>query len=86
MVHRVVSLSLVLLLTFVLVAASGADEPQRKTIFYNVTTSDTWAAGMALGQASMALKKWLRSGRLSQRARCLSGGQVASSGYLQRYR
>ena len=56
MVRRVVSLFLVLLLTFVAVAASGADEPQRKTIFYNVTTSDTWAAGMALGQASMALK------------------------------
>jgi predicted peroxiredoxin len=31
-----------------------ADE--QKTIFYNVTTDEAWAAGMALGQANKALE------------------------------
>jgi predicted peroxiredoxin len=29
---------------------------EKKTIFYNVTTDDSWASGMATGQAAMALK------------------------------
>jgi len=32
-----------------------ADEHQR-TFFYNITTDDTWAAGMAAGQANKALE------------------------------
>ena len=28
---------------------------EKKTIFYNITSDDTWAAGMALGQANKAL-------------------------------
>lgn len=31
-----------------------ADEDDPKTLFYNLTTDESWAAGMALGQASMA--------------------------------
>ena len=33
-----------------------ADEHAKKTIFYNITSDDTWAAGMATGQASKALE------------------------------
>jgi len=42
---------LVLLGTVPAFAGDGA-----KTLFYNVTTDDEWAAGMALGQAGMARK------------------------------
>ncbi len=45
---------LVFLVLFSTTAPLFADE--QKTIFYNVTTDEAWAAGMALGQASGALK------------------------------
>lgn len=39
----------------VLAAGVGADDgPTEKTIFYNLTTDESWSAGMALGQAAMA--------------------------------
>jgi len=34
---------------------ASADEGE-KTIFYNVTTDESWAAGMAMGQATKALE------------------------------
>ena len=46
-------LSLLLSAALVLGAAT-ADE--KKTIFYNLTTEEAWAAGMALGQANKALE------------------------------
>ena len=42
-------------LLFLFSTASFAAEDQ-KTIFYNVTTEEAWAAGMALGQATKALE------------------------------
>lgn len=48
------SLIVVLLLSITAVAPASADE--QKTIFYNVTTDEAWAAGMALGQANKALE------------------------------
>lgn len=47
------SLAVLFLLSMVAVAPVSADD--RKTIFYNVTTEDAWAAGMALGQANKAI-------------------------------
>ena len=44
--------SLILLAAFFAGAVSADDE---KTIFYNVTTEEAWAAGMAVGQATSAL-------------------------------
>lgn len=43
-----------LLLSIAAVAPVSADD--QKTIFYNVTTDEAWAAGMALGQANKALE------------------------------
>lgn len=54
--RRIRSIS-VLLLVALLVAASVAVAEDQKTIFYNVTTDDTWASGMALGQAAVAMKE-----------------------------
>ncbi len=51
--HQLFILSLALSLTFVLGTVS-ADE--KKTIFYNLTTDEAWAAGMAIGQATKALE------------------------------
>ncbi len=51
--HQLLILSVVLSLTLVLGTAS-ADE--KKTIFYNLTTDEAWAAGMAIGQATKALE------------------------------
>lgn len=48
------SLIVVLLLSVAAVVPALADE--QKTIFYNVTTDEAWAAGMALGQANKALE------------------------------
>jgi predicted peroxiredoxin len=45
---------IVLILSLVTVAAPASADEQ-KTIFYNVTTDEAWAAGMALGQANKAL-------------------------------
>ena len=45
--------ALMLLVALVAVPVS-ADE--KKTIFYNLTTDEAWAAGMALGQANKALE------------------------------
>ncbi len=44
--------SLVLLAVFLFGPASAQ---QKETIFYNITKEEAWAAGMALGQAHMAL-------------------------------
>lgn len=59
-VQRAVGVSLLLLLMVLSVAVARADESPSKTIFYNVTTSESWASGMALGQAGMALKNGYR--------------------------
>jgi predicted peroxiredoxin len=47
-----------ILLAVMLVAASAAvlADEDKKTIFYNLTTEEAWAAGMALGQANKALE------------------------------
>jgi predicted peroxiredoxin len=47
------SLAALVLLLAGTAASVSADE--QKTIFYNVTTDDAWAAGMALAQAGSAL-------------------------------
>jgi len=46
-------LSMILLAAFVLPATA---EEGKKTIFYNITTDEAWAGGMALGQANKALE------------------------------
>ena len=46
-------LSLIFSLALVSVTVSADD---KKTIFYNLTTEEAWAAGMALGQATKALE------------------------------
>ena len=46
-------LSFLLILSFTTPLAA---EEGSKTIFYNITTDDTWAGGMALGQANKALE------------------------------
>ena len=51
--HQLFILSLLLSVALVLGTVS-ADE--KKTIFYNLTTDEAWAAGMALGQATKALE------------------------------
>jgi predicted peroxiredoxin len=43
-----------LMLSFAAIAPVSADT--QKTIFYNLTTDEAWAAGMALGQADKALE------------------------------
>lgn len=48
-------LMLPLLLVILAVLPVSADE-NSKTIFYNITTDEAWAAGMALGQANKALE------------------------------
>ncbi len=48
------SMIVLLLLSVAAVAPVSADG--NKTIFYNVTTDEAWAAGMALGQANKALE------------------------------
>jgi predicted peroxiredoxin len=45
-----------LALCCLLLLSVDASAGQKKTIFYNVTTDETWAAGMATGQADMAMK------------------------------
>ena len=48
--------SLVVLLLLSVSASAFASEDEQKTIFYNVTTEEAWAGGMALGQANKALE------------------------------
>jgi predicted peroxiredoxin len=38
------------------VAAAASADRKGETIFYNVTTDEAWAAGMALGQATKAME------------------------------
>jgi predicted peroxiredoxin len=57
MTIRRLSLLLVLLVPLLLGAAAANAEETGKTIFYNVTTDEAWASGMALGQATMAKKE-----------------------------
>ena len=52
---RASSLLVFLFLSLMLVGSASAGTDDGKTIFYNVTTDDAWAAGMALGQANTAL-------------------------------
>lgn len=49
------TLYLCILLTLLLTLPVTADE-QKKTIFYNLTTDEAWAGGMALSQANKALE------------------------------
>jgi predicted peroxiredoxin len=49
------TLSIALLATALLFAAAASSADDQKTIFYNVTTDESWPAGMALGQAGKAL-------------------------------
>jgi predicted peroxiredoxin len=44
------------LLLIALLAAPAAVADEDKTFFYNVTTDETWSAGMALGQGLRALE------------------------------
>lgn len=37
-------------------AAPAMADADKRTFFYNITTDDTWAAGMAAGQANKALE------------------------------
>lgn len=48
-------LGVVFMLLIVAVTPLSADE--QESIFYNLTTDEAWKAGMALGQATNALKK-----------------------------
>lgn len=43
-------------LVFLFAMGTSASADEQKTIFYNVTTDEAWAAGMALGQANKALE------------------------------
>ena len=52
--HRLAAL-LIALTLLAAGPATRAEEPQ-KTIFYNVTTDEAWAAGMAMAQATKALE------------------------------
>jgi len=46
----------VLLGLFLLGTVPAFADDGTKTVFYNVTTDDSWSSGMALGQAAMARK------------------------------
>ena len=52
---RTQKLYLVSLFLLVALFAGIVSADDKKTIFYNVTTEEAWAAGMALGQANSAL-------------------------------
>ena len=47
--------SVIVLILLAVAVAAPASADEQKTIFYNVTTDEAWAAGMALGQATKAL-------------------------------
>jgi predicted peroxiredoxin len=47
---------LVLSVLLLLLGATSLSAGEKKTIFYNLTTDEAWAAGMALGQANKALE------------------------------
>lgn len=47
--------SFLTLVLLAVIAVAPATADSSKTIFYNVTTDESWSAGMALGQANMAL-------------------------------
>ena len=49
------TLTLLIVLLGLATAGPAAAAPQDETIFYNVTTDEAWAAGMALGQARKAM-------------------------------
>jgi predicted peroxiredoxin len=49
--------SILLALTLALACAAVLADEDKQTIFYNLTTEEAWAAGMALGQANKALEK-----------------------------
>ena len=50
--HQLFILSLLLSVALVVGTVSAGE---KKTIFYNLTTDEAWAAGMAIGQATKAL-------------------------------
>ena len=52
---KLLRISLVALFLFSVSSLVSASADEKKTIFYNVTTDEAWAAGMALGQAGKAL-------------------------------
>jgi predicted peroxiredoxin len=45
-----------LALCCVVLLSLDASAGEKRTVFYNVTTDETWASGMATGQAAMAMK------------------------------
>ncbi len=47
---------LMLSVLLLLLGATALSAGEKKTIFYNLTTDEAWAAGMALGQANKALE------------------------------
>ena len=51
--QKIYVFSLVLLVALLSGTVSAGE---KKTIFYNITTDEAWAAGMALGQANKALE------------------------------
>ncbi len=53
---RMRKLYLVSLVLLVALLSGIVSADQKKTIFYNITTEDAWPAGMALGQAHMAME------------------------------
>ena len=53
--------SLLILVLLVASAMASAEQTQPKTIFYNITTDEAWPAGMAIGQATKAMKVGYKS-------------------------
>jgi len=54
-VKRTVLATLAIVLSLALIGPGRVLAEDRETIFYNVTTDEAWAAGMAMGQANKAL-------------------------------
>ncbi len=48
--------SVIVLVLLAVAVAAPVSADEQKTIFYNITTDEAWAAGMALGQATKALE------------------------------
>ena len=53
---RMQTLSVLALVLWAVLVSSTVSADTKKTIFYNLTTDEAWAAGMAIGQANKALE------------------------------
>ncbi len=53
---RMQTLSVLTLILLAVLVSSTVSADTEKTIFYNLTTDEAWAAGMAIGQANKALE------------------------------